>query len=164
MFEPDCEDHTAVLKGSREEAERAAQALKDLGWDVYPEKVPLTGQWGYYCVSTWQAPGGTLRKRAQSVRWNLFGHELCPVVIDCTCETDIFSFVWQHGTHDNFDYFEYGDGDVGFVCYCRGHLGRSLVMHIGQELDPELSDAAFELMWIYENDNVIEDDDYDSDD
>jgi len=138
-----------------------AQSLKDQGWEVYPEKVPLAGQCGFYCVHTWQDSKGMLCKKAHSIRWNLFGHELQPIIIDCQQETDILSFVWQHGNHPGFDYFEYGDGDVGFVCYCRGDDQRSLVLHVGQELDETFSDETFELLWLYENGNSFYDDDED---
>jgi len=151
MAEHDYDDHTAELKRSREEAEMAAEALRQKGWDVYPEKVPLAGQWGYYCVNTWVSSDGIERKRALSVRWNLYERELRPIVIDCQKETDLLSFIWQHAGHAGFDHFEYGDGDVGFVCYCQGHVGQSLVLRIGQELDEELSEEAFELLWLYEN-------------
>lgn len=152
----DHDDHTAELKKSREEAEMAAETLRLKGWDVYPEKVPLVGQWGYYCVSTWVSSDGVERSRAHSVRWNLYDRELQPLVIDCQQESDILSFVWKHAGHPGFDHFEYGNGDVGFVCYCRGKQGQSLVLRIGQELDETFSDETFELLWLYENAEPID--------
>ena len=151
MSDTDYEDHTAILKSSRAEAERIADTLKAKGWEVYPEKVPLAGQGGYYCVSTWQDNDGEYIKRAHSVRWNIFGKELRPIVMNAQQETDILSFLWQHATHPGFDHFEYGDGDVGFVCYCRGNEGQSLVLRVGVEIEDELSQDAFELLWIYQN-------------
>lgn len=151
MSDTDYEDHTAILKSSQEEAEEVAETLKDRGWEVYPEKIPLIGQGGYYCVSTWQDQDGEYIKRARSFRWNLFDNELRPIVVDCQQGTDILSFLWQHTTHPGFDHFEYGDGDVGFVCYCQGEAGRSLVLRVGAELEDILSDEAFELLWLYQN-------------
>lgn len=151
MSEADYEDHTSVLKTSREEAEKTAATLKRKGWEVYPEKVPLAGQGGYYCVTTWQDDEGDYVKRAHSVRWNIFEKELHPIVIECQQQNDILSFLWSHSGHRGFDFFEYGDGDVGFVCYCQGSRGRSLVLRIGTELEPDLTPEAFELLWIYQN-------------
>jgi len=150
MAEGDYDQHTSTLKSSRAEAEQIADTLRDKGWDVYPEKVPLAGQWGYYCVTMLRDDDGEYFKRAHSVRWNIFSEELHPIVIDCQQETDILSFLWQHSTHHGFDHFEYGDGDVGFVCYCQGERGQSLVLRIGVELDSVLSQNAFELLWTYD--------------
>jgi hypothetical protein len=151
MSEHDYDDHTAELKRSRAEAEKVADALRDKGWEVYPEKVPLAGQWGYYCVNTWHDEDGSSCQRAHSVRWNLYDQELHPVVINCRNDRDLLSFIWTHGTHEGFDHFEYGDGDVGFVCYCQGQRGKSLVLRVGQEIDEALSEESFELLWMYEN-------------
>jgi len=153
MDEHEYEDHTSELKRSREEAERAAEHFRLKGWDVYPEKVPLAGQWGFYCVHTWTNSDGSTSKRAHSVRWNIYEQELTPIVIDAQCDADILSFLWQHAGHDGFDHFEYGDGDVGFVCYCQGDRGRSLVLRIGSEIDHLLHESTFELLWMYETED-----------
>lgn len=145
------DEHTSEIKRSREEAERVVQRLKSSGWEIYPEKVPLQGQWGFYCVRTYQDADGECHKHAHSVRWNIFDSELRPVTIHCRDDRDLLSFVWQHAIHDGFDYFEYGDGDVGFVCYCRSGRGRSLVLRVGVEIEPDLSADAFELLYMYEN-------------
>lgn len=153
MESTDYEDaHTSELKLSQEEAERTVRLLKNRGWEVYPEKVPLQGQWGFYCVCTYQAEDGECYKKSHSVRWNLYEGPLRPFTIDCQNDGDLLSFVWQHAAHDGFDYFEYGDGDVGFVCYCRGSdTGCSLVLRVGSEIEEVLSEEAFELLFFYEN-------------
>ena len=120
------ENHTSIVKDSQEEAERAVSKLRRSGWEIYPEKVPLQGQWGFYCVRTFQDTDGFCRKRAHSVRWNIFDDELQPVTIACRNDQDLLSFVWTHALHEGFDHFEYGDGDMGFVCYCHAHRQCSL--------------------------------------
>jgi hypothetical protein len=156
MSDHDSGDHTAEVKSSRAEAEQIAQELSDQGWDVYPERVPLQGQWGFYCVQSFHSDDGHKRQKAYSVRWNLFDTVLTPIEIDTQHERDILSFIWTHAGHSGFDYFEYGDGDVGFVCHCQGDRGKSIVLRIGSEVDHLLSDDAFELLWIYENANAVE--------
>jgi hypothetical protein len=147
------DEHTSELKRSREEAESAVQKLKKHGWAIYPERIPLQGQWGFYCVSTYQDGKGACHKRAHSVRWNLYDNELRPVTVECRDDLDLLSFIWQHATHDGFGYFEYGDGDVGFVCYCRGRRGQSLVLRVSSDIDHILSGDAFELLYRYENED-----------
>jgi len=145
------DQHTSELKRSKEEAERVVQILRKRGWEIYPEKVPLQAQWGFYCVHTFQDDRGECHKLSHSVRWNIYGAPLRPLTIDCHNDGDILSFVWQHSNHDGFDYFEYGDGDVGFVCYCRSELGCSLVLRVGSEIEHLLSEEAFELLYYYDS-------------
>lgn len=147
------EEHTAELKRSREEAERVAGQLQRQGWEISPERVPLQGQWGFYCVRTFQDSDGEFRTVTHSVRWNLFKNELQPVTVACRNDTDLLSFVWQHAAHEGFDYFEYGQdsGDVGFVCYCHAYAGTSLVLRLNSEIEDALSEAAFELLYAFDD-------------
>jgi len=140
------ERHTAELKHSREEAEQAVRQLRAQGWDIYPEKVPLQGQWGFYCVCMYQADNGEFYKHAHSVRWNIYEKELRPITVNCRDDADLLSFVWQHAGHDGFDFFEYDDDDIGFVCYCLNPQGCSLALCISADLQLILSNEAIALL------------------
>lgn len=149
--EPD--EHTSEVRRSQAEAERVMEVLQERGWTVYPEKVPLQGQSGYYCVQTVQHADGTSTERAHSVRWNIFGGPLRPVTVGCRHGSDLLSFVWTHSRHAGFDYFTYGDsGDVGFVCYCRATHGYSYVLRVGRHLEGPLDEAAIDLLCAYADD------------
>lgn len=136
--------HTCELKPSQEDAAQVANRLRRSGWEVYNERVPLSAQFGYYCVRVVPQPNGTLIRYAHSVRWNLFEHPLEPVTIDCPDEGTLLSFLWGHSSHENFSFFEYEEGDVGFVCYCRGLSGYSLALRLNE--DCELSDTARDVV------------------
>jgi len=136
MDGPDREaQHTSEIRRSQAEAERVMEVLQQRGWTVYPEKVPLQGQSGYYCVRTIHHPDGRCEERAHSVRWNMFADALVPLTIWCGGDIDLLSFIWQHARHDGFDYFHYGEGegDVGFVCYCRAGRGYSTVLRVSSD-------------------------------
>jgi hypothetical protein len=147
------EDHiqTYEVHDSRTTAVEAMRALQADGWIVYPETVPLQGQAGFYCVLHEKAKDKSVVKRAHSILWNMYEHELVPVEIDCTGTPHLFSFVFEHGKHETFGYFQYPDDDVGFVCYCKGPArGISLVLKISDETQCELSEEAYEFLWMYE--------------
>jgi hypothetical protein len=140
------ERHTTELKTNQEDAEDVMRNLQQNGWEVYHERVPLTGQAGYYCVRTVTCADGSEIKHAHSVRWNRFIDELIPVTIDCLYQTVLLSYLWRHVQHDDFEYFEYGDGDVGFVCYCNADVGRSEVLRVSDEFDHDLDERCAELI------------------
>lgn len=148
------ERHTCELKRNQEEAERIVSQMRDQGWEIYSERVPLAGQFGYFCTRLVKQPDGGLTRHAHSVRWNLFGDPLVPITIDCLNDKAFLSFLWQHAGHENFSFFEYQDGDVGFVCYCRGGTcGFSDVLRISDECVPGLSEDALEIVGAYATEN-----------
>jgi len=148
--EPD--EHTSEVRRSQAEAERVMEVLQERGWTVYPERVPLQGQSGYYCVQTIRNPDGSCSERAHSVRWNIFTDPLIPVTIGCRNERDLLSFIWRHARHSGFDYFRYGeDGDVGFVCYCHATRGYSYVLRVGRFLEQPLPEEAVNLLCVYDD-------------
>jgi hypothetical protein len=138
-------EHTCELKPSQEDAERVVERLRQGGWEIYNERVPLSGQFGYYCVRLVPQEQGGLMQQVHSVRWNLFGDPLVPLTIECLDDTTLLSFLWQHISHENFSFFEYDEGDVGFVCYCHGEHGYSLVLRVSDE-DTSLSDVARDVV------------------
>lgn len=146
MEEEAVDRHTAELKPSQEDAEEVMRSLQSQGWEVYHERVPLTGQAGYYCVRTVSCADGSEVKHAHSVRWNRFSDPLMPVTIDCFVRTALFGFILRHGAHDDFEYFEYGDGDVGLVCYCNAERGWSEVLRISDEFEHDLDDLCAEIV------------------
>lgn len=148
--------HTSEVKPSQADAERMVQVLEARGWTICPERVPLQGQLGYYCVRKIHRADGSCTERAHSVRWNMFEGPLVPVTVGCQDDAELLSFVWTHATHDGFYFFHYGDDDdeddtdVGFVCYCRARLGYSYVLRVGDEMADDLSDAALHLLCAYD--------------
>lgn len=140
------ERHTTELKASEEDAEEVMRTLERDGWEVFHERVPLKGQAGYYCVRTVDCIDGSKIRHAHSVRWNRFLGELIPVTIDCTHQTVLFSFLMRHAAHNDFEYFDYGDGDVGLVCYCNANLGRSEVLRISDEFEHDLDERCAEII------------------
>lgn len=146
MLDEPVDQHTSELQESKEEAERVMMTLRKKGWTVYHERVPLSGQAGYYCVRDDVDDDGEPVKLAHSVRWNRFEGELCPVTIDCLDRKTLLSFVWRHGSHDGFEYFEYGDGDVGLVCYCHAHRGWSEVLRVSDDFTHDLDDPSYEIL------------------
>ena len=155
--EPD--KHTSEIRRSQADAERVMEVLQERGWTIYPERVPLQGQSGYYCVQIVHNADGSSTERAHSVRWNIFKSPLRPVTVGCRNELDLLSFIWRHAGHPGFDYFHYDDddggGDVGFVCYCRASRGYSYVLRVGDSLDEPLNGAAVNLLGIYDNDGDV---------
>ena len=146
MSEP---EHTWTVMRTREAAVQAMRSLQAKGWQVYAANAPLAGQAGFRCVTHSLDDEGGLLPRAHSILWNMYECELTPITLDCSNETDLLSFVWQHGAHEAFGFFEFPEADeVGFVCYCRGHHGRSLVLRIPEELD--LNDNAIDFIWEYQ--------------
>lgn len=140
------ERHTTEIKANQEDAEEVMRNLQDNGWEVYHERVPLTGQAGYYCVRTVACADGSEIKHAHSVRWNRFAEPLKPVTIDCLQRTVLFGYLLRHAAHGDFEYFEYGDGDVGLVCYCSATRGWSEVLRISDEFDHDLDDMCCEII------------------
>lgn len=145
-MDEDIERHTSELRSSQEEAEEVMSSLQRKGWEVYHERVPLVGQAGYYCVRTLQQADGSEIRHAHSVRWNRFDGPLMPVTIDCRDRRTLLSFMWRHGEHDEFEYFEYGDGDVGLVCYCNADRGWSEVLRISDEFEHDLDETCQEIL------------------
>ena len=143
-------DHTWEILEGPEEAVEAMRALQADGWLVFRETVPLSGQCGFRCIMQEQEAGKLVR-REHSILWNVFDTELVPIVVDCRDERDLLAFVLQHGAHRSFDFFEYVDDDVGFVCYCRAHLRRSLVLRIADETLCDFSDDAMEFIYRFED-------------
>jgi hypothetical protein len=143
-------NQTYEVHDSREDAVAAMRALQAQGWVVYPETVPLQGQAGFYCILH-DKGAQDLIKQTHSILWNMYDQELIPVVVDCQSDSHLFSFVMTHGKHDTFGYFKYPNEDVGFVCYCRGEdRGVSLVLRITDEEDSDLSEDAYEFLWLFE--------------
>lgn len=138
--------HTSELRSSQQDAEEVMRNLQKKGWEVYHERVPLTGQAGYYCVRTLQQADGSEIRYAHSVRWNRFRGELVPVTIDCFSRLELLSFLWRHAHHDDFEYFEYGDDDIGLVCYCNAERGWSEVLRISDEFDHDLDECCQEII------------------
>lgn len=159
------EKHTFELKPSQEAVEQAVKLLRERGWEIYNERVPLSGQFGYFCVRVFADGSGKPVQHAHSVRWNLFGKPLIPVTIDCLDDRAFLSFLWQHATHENFSFFDYQDGDVGFVCYCGGESGYSTVLRVSEEFEPGIGDLAFDILEEYIGMHVVCDlDDEDDED
>jgi hypothetical protein len=145
--------HTSELKRSEAEAERVMTVLQSRGWTVCREKVPLQGQLGYYCVQTVHHADGSCSERSHSIRWNIFEDPLRPLTVPCRHDADLLSFVWAHSRHQGFDYFQYGDGDVGFVCYCRAPRRYSLVLRVSAEGDVTFSEEAISLLVAFDDEN-----------
>lgn len=140
-------EHTWEIKPTQEEVESVRRKLEASGWVIYPERVPLTGQSGYYCVRTVKHDDGTSSQHTHSVRWNLFDAPLRPVTILCRDDADLLSFLWQHARYPGFGFFEYGEnGDVGLVCYCHGSRGCSLVLRIGDGAIPGVTHRAIVVL------------------
>jgi hypothetical protein len=146
MLDEEVDQHTSELKATKEEADRVMQTLQQRGWTIFHERVPLAGQAGYYCVREVTTEDGEVVKKAHSVRWNRFKDALFPVTIDCTDRLVLLSFIWRHGAHEGFEYFEYGDGDVGLVCYCHAHLGWSEVLRVSDEIQHDLDEPSYEIL------------------
>ena len=140
-------DHTWELRPSQEEAEGVRRRLEANGWVVYPERIPLTGQSGYYCVRTITHEDGTSSQYTHSVRWNLFDTPLQPITIPCRSDAELLGFLWRHARHPGFGFFEYGDErDVGFVCYCRGEQGYSLALRVSTDVFPKITDQTINVL------------------
>jgi len=151
-------EHTYTVMRTREAAVKAMRTLQAKGWEVFTANAPLEGQVGFRCVTHSLDEEGGLSPRAHSILWNIYGCELTPIPVDCTNETDLLSFVWHHGNHERFGFLSFPQSeDVGFVCYCRGHAGRSLVLRIPEEL--ALNDAAIDFIWEYQKAENDADDD-----
>jgi hypothetical protein len=70
------------------------------------------------------------------------------LTVDCCDDATLLSFLWEHVQHENFSFFEYDDGDVGdvgFVCYCHGGNGYSLVLRLSDDLSM-ISEAARDVV------------------
>ena len=141
--------HTLTVMRTREEAVRAMRSLQAKGWDVYAANSPLVGQAGFRCVTHVSDDAGGIEPRAHSILWNIYDSELTPITIDCDGEPTLLAYIMRHAHHETFGFFEYPQNDdCGFVCYCRGHVGRSLVLRIPEEL--EMSVNATDFLWEYE--------------
>jgi len=138
-----------IVRNSEEEACETVAKLQREGWNVYHETVPLSGQEGFYCVKD-QTEGEPAR-HVKNVVWNLYDRELFPVVMDATCDEDVLSFVWTHGKHEGFGYFEWGsENAVGFVCHCNHQNGRAIALKISEVVqETVLTDAAIDLLFEY---------------
>jgi len=141
-------ERTQVIARTREEAVMAMQKLQSKGWQVFAQNAPLAAQAGFYCVKNTLEDDGTTTRRARSIMWNLYGQELAPITIDCESDLALTDFVLGHGRHDTFGFFQYPDDDVGFVCYCQEHNGRSIALRIPDELD--MGEEALEFIWQYQ--------------
>lgn len=141
-------EHTFTIMRTREAAVKAMRSLQAKGWDVYAANAPLEGQAGFRCVTHVSDAQGGLTPRAHSIFWNMYASELTPIIIDCDGDTTLLGYILRHAHHETFGYFEFQNDDTGFVCYCRGHVGRSLVLRIPEELG--MGDAAIAFLWEYE--------------
>ena len=146
MIDDPVDQHTSEVLGSREEAESAMREFQQKGWEVFHERVPLSGQFGFYCVRTVVRSDGSESRLAHSVRWNRFHEPLIPVTIACHTRQTFLSFLLRHGQHESFEYFEYGDGDVGLVCYCNALRGWSDVLQISDDFDHDLDETCQEIL------------------
>lgn len=142
--------HTFDLKDSRQSAEREVESYKAQGWEVFHEKIPLTGQIGFYCVREYTTPEGTQGKETHSIRWNQFERELEPVTINCYRKTVLFQYLLRHARH-NVYVFNYSDGDLGFVCYCHAKNGWSEVLRVSDSEPVDFDDDTYEILWEYSN-------------
>lgn len=140
---------TYKVMRTREEAVEAMRMLQKKGWEVYATNAPLSGQVGFKCLSPFKKSDGILVQHSCCIFWNLYDSELVPIVIECQNERMLLDFAWQHGHHESFGFFEYPDGDLGFVCYCQGKNGRSMVLQIDEDLD--LNEDACEFIWEYQS-------------
>jgi hypothetical protein len=145
MIDP---DRVQVVVGSREEAVAAMQRLANRGWQVFAQNHPLAAQAGFYCVKNTLEDDGTTTRHAHSIMWNLYEHELAPIEIDCENDLTLTDFVLGHFRHDTFGFFQYPNRDVGFLCYCQGHNGRSTVLRIPDELD--MNENSLDFIWQYQ--------------
>lgn len=120
-----------IVKKNSEEATNHAYTLQSQGWDVYEETVPLHGQKGYFCVNP-------KTKDVQNVVWNIYKEELLPIIVDLQTDAQLLEFFLQHGKHESFGYFEWGDKDnsVGFICHCNHAKQRSSALRIkGKDIE-----------------------------
>lgn len=145
--------HTSEVRPSQADAERMVQMLEARGWTACPERVPLQGQLGYYCVQKIHKADGSCAERAHSIRWNMFETPLVPATINCKNQRDLLGFVLGHADHHGFYFFHYGDGpDVGFVCYCRAERGYSFVMRVPGEVEAGFKHEALALLCAFDED------------
>lgn len=145
MIDP---DRILVVVDNREEAVEAMQRLANKGWHVYAQNAPLGAQAGFYCVKDTLEEDGSTSSHAHSIMWNLYAQELEPITIDCESDIALTDFVWAHLSHDTFGFFQYPNEDIGFLCYCQGHNGRSTVLRIPDELD--MNTNSLEFIWQYQ--------------
>lgn len=139
-----------IVKETEAEVREVVADLQKTGWDIYYETVPLSGQEGFYCVKTHFNDKGEPSQTIKNVVWNLYDQELVPIVVDAYHDADILSFIWTHGAHEGFGYFEWSStSDIGFVCHCGHELGRSYALRIKEHMQATLSDEAWELLMLY---------------
>lgn len=144
-------DHVQwIVKETEAEVREVVAGLQKSGWDIYYETVPLSGQEGFYCVKTKFDDQGDPVQTIKNVVWNLYDQELIPIVVDAKSDADILSFMWTHGQHEGFGYFEWSSSSaVGFVCHCGHELGRSHALRISEEVQETLSEASWDLLMMY---------------
>ena len=143
---------TYKIMRTREEAVDAMRTLQKKGWEVWATNSPLTGQVGFKCLSpAFETDKGVYDRHECQIFWNLYGEELVPIEIECLNEQMLLSFAWQHGKHESFGFFEYPEpvGDLGFVCYCQAHQGKSLVLRIPESV--HLNEDACEFIWEFQS-------------
>lgn len=116
--------------------------LQAKGWTVYHEYVPLQGQSGYRCIREVPSADGSFVEQCHSVRWNVFQYQLVPCVLECEHEIDLLNFLWRHAAHASFKMFDFGEGDVGFVCHCRADRGYSLALNVSPETAAGMNESA----------------------
>ena len=139
-----------IVRNTESEVREIVADLQKEGWEIYYESVPLSGQEGFYCVKTEFTADGESTRTVKNVVWNMYSQELHPVTIDARGVEDMLSFIWQHGSHEGFGYFEWSnEQDIGFVCHCQHHNGRSLALKIGPEAQEKLNEAAWDLLLQY---------------
>lgn len=142
MTEP--EPETVTVVSNRDDAVRAMRAYQAQGWDIYATHIPLSGQAGFKCVSPRPMGDGPIH---HLIYWNMFQTELTPIILECDSESVLLSYILRHGRHESFGFFMFPDDDLGFVCYCEGHHGRSNVLHIPEEHG--LDENAEEFLGVY---------------
>jgi hypothetical protein len=126
--------HTWEVLDNQEKAEQVTKALRERGWTIYRERVPLHGQSGFYCTRTEHDGAGESVKVAHSVRWNLYGKPLRPIAMDAENGNDLLMYLMHHARHPGFEFVDLQDGDLGFVCHCTARVGYSLSIRITRQV------------------------------
>lgn len=138
--------HTWEVLDNQEKAEQVTKVLRERGWTIYRERVPLHGQSGFYCTRTEPDETGEHVQVAHSVRWNLYGKPLTPIAMDALQGNDLLAYLLHHAKHPGFEFVDLQEGDVGFVCHCTATAGYSISIRITRRVFRKLESPVRKLL------------------
>lgn len=139
--------HTWEVLDTEERAIQVSKILRERGWTIYRERVPLQGQSGFYCTRVEHDEQGEAVQVAHSVRWNVYGQPLQPIATDASNGADLLFFLFYHAQHPGFEFVDLKDnGDLGFVCHCTARAGYSLSIRVTRRLTRKLDPAVRRML------------------